>query len=139
MPIKKLWKILIVDDDPTVHKLIGKSLSAECFEVHSVTDPTNALTEAQRLQPDLMILDLMMPRMSGMDVCRLVKQNPELKNTKVLILSAKETQDDRINGLDYGADDFVSKPFRLTSLVRKIEYMLTKNEEENSSFNELLQ
>ena len=65
-------------------------------------------------------------RASGIEVCKAIKSNQETKNVMVLILSAKETQDDRIRGLQLGADDYISKPFHLAALSRKIEYMLTK-------------
>jgi DNA-binding response OmpR family regulator len=121
-----LWKVLIVDDDPTVHKLITKKLSSEVYSVQSVYDAPSALSEVGRVKPDLVILDLMMPRASGIEVCRAIKGNHETKNTMVLILSAKESQDDRIRGLELGADDYISKPFHLAALTRKIEYMLAK-------------
>lgn len=120
------WKVLIVDDDPTVHKLITKKLGSEAYQVQSVFDATSALDEVGRVKPDLVILDLMMPRASGIEVCKAIKSNRETKNVMVLILSAKETQDDRIRGLQLGADDYISKPFHLAALSRKIEYMLTK-------------
>lgn len=119
-------KILIVDDDPTVHKLITKTLSSGQYEIQSVLDSPNAMEEASRFQPDLIILDLMMPRLSGIEVCRMIKGDPKTKNALILILSAKESQDDRIQGLEIGADDYISKPFHLASLARKIEYMLAK-------------
>lgn len=122
------WKILIVDDDPTVHKLIIKKLSSDQYKIESVFDAPTAIHEVDRLRPDLVILDLMMPKVSGIEVCRTIKTNPETKETLVLILSAKESQDDRIKGLEYGADEYISKPFHLASLTRKIEYMLSKKE-----------
>jgi len=120
------WKVLIVDDDPTVHKLIAKKLSSESYSVQSVFDAPSALNEVDRVKPDLVILDLMMPRSSGIEVCKAIKTNHATKDTMVLILSAKESQDDRIRGLELGADDYISKPFHLAALTRKIEYMLAK-------------
>jgi DNA-binding response OmpR family regulator len=120
------WKVLIVDDDPTVHKLITKKLSSEIYHVQSVFDASSALSEVERVKPDLVILDLMMPRASGIEVCKAIKENRETRDVMVLILSAKETQDDRIRGLQLGADDYISKPFHLAALSRKIEYMLAK-------------
>jgi len=120
------WKILIVDDDPTVHKLITKKLPSAQYAIESVFDAPTAIDEIGKLQPDLVILDLMMPKVSGIEVCRSIKTNPETKDTLVLILSAKESQDDRIKGLEFGADEYISKPFHLASLTRKIEYMLSK-------------
>ncbi len=119
-------KILIVDDDPTVHKLISKRLASDQYSIQSVFDAPTAMEEIGKLRPDLVILDLMMPRTSGIEVCRAIKFNPATKDILVLILSAKESQDDRIKGLEFGADDYISKPFHLSSLARKIEYMLSK-------------
>lgn len=124
MPL--LWKVLVVDDDPTIHKLIAKKLSPEQYSIESVLDATTAIEEVNRHRPDLVILDLMMPRISGIEVCRQIKSDPKTKDILVLILSAKESQTDRVKGLELGADDYVSKPFHLASLARKIEYMLGK-------------
>ncbi|HSA58452.1 MAG TPA: response regulator [bacterium] len=125
-PLNPPWKVLIVDDDPTVHKLITKKLSSETYQVQSVFDAPSALSEVDRVKPDLVILDLMMPRTSGIEVCKAIKGNQKTRDVMVLILSAKESQDDRIRGLELGADDYISKPFHLAALTRKIEYMLAK-------------
>lgn len=119
-------KVLIVDDDPTIHKLIAKMLSPDRYTIQSVFDAPTAIAEITKFLPDLVVLDLMMPRVSGIEVCRMIKSNPATKNILVLILSAKESQDDRIKGLEFGADEYISKPFHLASLARKIEYMLSK-------------
>lgn len=120
------WKILIVDDDPTIHKLIARALPPAEYQTQSAYDATTALEGVSKNQPDLVILDLMMPRISGIEVCQQIKSDPKTKNILVLILSAKEGQDNRIKGLELGADDYISKPFHINSLVRKIEYMLAK-------------
>ncbi len=125
-PLTVPWKVLIVDDDPTVHKLISKKLSSQNYQVQSVFDAPSALSEVDRVKPDLVILDLMMPRASGIEVCKAIKENQKTRDVMVLILSAKESQDDRIRGLQLGADDYISKPFHLAALTRKIEYMLAK-------------
>ena len=119
-------KILIVDDDPAIHKIITKGLPSDQYVTRSVYDAPAALEEVSRFRPDLVILDLMMPRISGIEVCRQIKSNIETKDILVLILSAKEGQDDRIRGLELGADEYISKPFHLAALTRKIEYMLSK-------------
>ena len=120
------WNILIVDDDPTVHKLITKSLPQDHYRVQSVYDSKGAIDEVGKHRPDLVILDLMMPKSSGIEVCRSIKSNDATKDILVMILSAKESQDDRIKGLEFGADEYISKPFHLAALARKIEYMLAK-------------
>ena len=76
--------------------------------------------------PQLIVLDIMMPKVSGIEVCNYVKGTPELQDILILILSAKDAQIDRIEGLTHGADDYVAKPFHMKHLVRKIEHMLTK-------------
>ncbi len=119
-------KILIVDDDPTIHKLITRMLTPDLYEVKSVYDASSALEAIRESRPDLVILDLMMPHISGIEVCQQIKMNPETKDIMVLILSAKDGQDDRIKGLEIGADDYIAKPFHINSLVRKIEYTLSK-------------
>lgn len=120
------WNILIVDDDPTVHKLITKKLSHDHYRVQSVYDSQSAIEEVEKHKPDLVILDLMMPKSSGIEVCRNIKANDATKDILVMILSAKESQDDRIKGLEFGADEYISKPFHLAALTRKIEYMLAR-------------
>lgn len=125
------WKILIVDDDPTIHKLITKRFlqtetGQSSYQVTSVFEAVNAVPEVKKIRPDLVILDLMMPKVSGIEICQEIKSDPETKDILILILSAKDSQDDRIRGLKIGADDYISKPFHLASLLRKIEYMLSK-------------
>ena len=120
------WKILIVDDDPTIHKLIAHALPQDQYQTISVYDALSAIDEISKRRPDLVILDLMMPRVSGIEVCQKIKGDPKTSDILVLILSAKEGQDNRIKGLELGADDYISKPFHINSLVRKIEYMLSK-------------
>ncbi len=121
-----MWKILIVDDDPTIHKLITHALPSAQYMTQSVYDAPAALEEVPKSRPDLVILDLMMPRVSGIEVCQKIKSNPVTKDILVLILSAKEGQDNRILGLELGADEYISKPFHINALVRKVEYMLSK-------------
>lgn len=126
-------KILIVDDDPQVHKMLTTVLLPKNYEVDSALDASRAWDKMQISAPDLIILDVMMPGMSGIELCKKLRKDDKLKGISVLMLSAKDTQDDRIHGLQYGADDYVTKPFHVASLVRKVEYMLSKRDEENSS------
>lgn len=120
-------KILIVDDEPQIHTVLGKLLSKEGFQVASAYSAEQAFQKVEENRPDLMILDVMMPKVSGIDVCNKLKADPKTKDILILILSARETQADRLEGLTHGADDYVSKPFHLRSLVRKIQHMLAKH------------
>lgn len=133
MPLSVKKRILIVDDDPNIHKLITKGLTENQYDITCAFDAATALDQVMRERPDLVILDLMMPHMSGIEVCRALKSNPKTKDIYVLILSAKEGQSDRISGLELGADDYVSKPFHVAVLTRKIEYILSKTPQPSPS------
>ena len=122
----KPFQILVVDDEPEIHAVLGKLLSKEGYNVESAYSAEEALGSVAESKPDLIILDIMMPKMSGIEVCNRLKENEATKDILVLIVSARDAQKDRIEGLTHGADDYVSKPFHLRSLVRKIEHMLEK-------------
>lgn len=123
---RKLTRILVVDDEPEIHTVLGKLLTKEGFTVESAYSADEAYNAIAKAKPDLVILDIMMPRISGIEVCNKIKSDKALKDILILIVSARDAQDDRIEGLTHGADDYVSKPFHLRSLVRKIEHMLEK-------------
>lgn len=120
--------ILIVDDEVQIHTVLGKLLTNEGYQITSVYSAEEALQSINKAKPDLIILDVMMPKVSGIDVCNQLKGDPKTKDILILILSARDAQADRIEGLTHGADDYVSKPFHLRSLVRKIQHMLAKRE-----------
>lgn len=98
------------------------------FEIHHAEDGQQALDVVSDVEPHLIILDIMMPGMSGIDVCRQVREKYPERDIKVLMLSAKDSQSDRRLALEYGANDYVTKPFHIASLGRKIEYMFEKGE-----------
>jgi len=116
--------ILFVDDDPNIHKLLSKI--AEKFQMNLIEafNGHEALTILKERQVDLVLLDIMMPQMDGRDVCRLIKSDEKTKNIPVVIFSAKDHQSDRLLGLELGADDYITKPFHLEVLMRKIEHLL---------------
>ena len=122
--MKKKFNILIVDDDPQIHKIIGKMLPMETYTVRSSFSGPEALLNIEKEKPDLIILDIMMPKVSGIEVCNKIKGNQATSDIMVLILSAKDAQEDRIEGLAHGADDYIAKPFHMRHLIRKIEHML---------------
>jgi DNA-binding response OmpR family regulator len=121
-------KILIVDDEPQVPKLLETVLAPKGYELHFATDGKMAWEKINLIKPKLIVLDIMMPEMSGIELCKKIRADNILKNTLVLMLSAKDSQSDRITGLQYGADDYVTKPFHVMTLVNKIEHMLSKKE-----------
>ena len=126
---------MIVDDDPQIHKLLSKMLGQDKFMVHSAYTADEATNAIEREKPDLIVLDIMMPKVSGIEVLNFVRENDSYKNTLILILSAKDAQDDRLDGLSHGADDYVAKPFHMKHLVRKIEHMIAKKNVEEKIIN----
>ena len=132
MEIKdKTSHILVVDDEPEIHAVLGKLLTREGFDVESAYSAEEAFKSIEGSKPDLIILDIMMPMVSGIEVCNQLKAEQKTKDIMILIVSARDAQADRIEGLKHGADDYVSKPFHLRSLVRKIEHMLDKKKKQD--------
>ena len=115
--------ILICDDDPVVHESLGIYLKSEGFESASAFDGQQALEMSESLHPDLIVLDLMMPKMSGTDVCRTIRQT---SNKPIIMLTAKSEEIDRILGLELGADDYITKPFSLSVLRARVNTQLRK-------------
>lgn len=122
----KMPLILIVDDEAQIHTVLGKLLNKEGYEVASAYNAQEAYQKIASRKPDLLILDVMMPKVSGIEVLNKLRSDPSTKDILILMLSAKDAQADRLEGFTHGADDYVSKPFHLRSLVRKIQHMLVK-------------
>ena len=126
--------ILICDDDPVVHESLGLYLSSEGYEHQSAYDGQQALEMVESLHPDMVVLDLMMPRMSGIDVCRTIRQTSSIP---IIMLTAKGEEIDRILGLELGADDYIVKPFSPREVLARIKAVLRrfseKTQDEDSS------
>lgn len=127
---KEKSKILLVDDEPEIHTMLGKMLRKEGYEVESAYSAVEAFRFVELKKPDLIILDIMMPKVSGIEVCNRLKADPDNADIVILIVSARDAQADRLEGLTHGADDYISKPFHLRSLLRKIESTLEKKREQ---------
>jgi two-component system, OmpR family, alkaline phosphatase synthesis response regulator PhoP len=123
-----LKKVLIVEDETDLVKLLKYNLEKEGFKVNYATDGTVALAEARRDPPDLVILDLMLPGLDGLEVCRQLRRNERFVRTPVLILSARSEEADRIVGLELGADDYVTKPFSTREIIARVRALLRRNE-----------
>ena len=129
--MEKQYNILIVDDEQDVHTVLGKMLEKQGYLVQSAYSAAEASNRINKSKPDLILLDIMMPKTSGIELLNKLRNQPETKDLLVIILSAKDEQADRIEGLLHGADDYISKPFHLRALVRKIEHVLQKKQEES--------
>ena len=116
-------RILIVDDDPQIHRLLSRMLTPK-YRIASAFSAKEAFELLTVYRPAMVTLDLMMPQTSGLEVCHFIRTQPELNSIRILILSAKDAQTDRLDGLAHGADDYIAKPFHMSHLVRKIGHML---------------
>jgi len=116
-------KILIVDDDTNISELISLYLTKECFETRSVENGEDALTAYQDFQPDLILLDLMLPGMDGYQVCREIRKDSKVP---IIMLSAKGEVFDKVLGLELGADDYMIKPFDSKELVARVKAILRR-------------
>jgi len=121
-------KILVVDDEPDVVELIERTLKSEGFEVVSAFDGIGAIDLADTEKPDLVLLDIMMPMMSGYEVCEQIKSNPRTKDIPVICVSSAHTPDARAQSLKVGASTLVVKPFFPAELVAQIRRHLKKQE-----------
>jgi DNA-binding response OmpR family regulator len=126
-------KILVVDDEPTLVSTISYNLRREGHEVLSAADGVRALELARRERPDLIVLDLMLPRMDGLDVCRAIRQSPSpaLRSVPILMLTARADEVDKVVGLEIGADDYVTKPFSMRELLARLKAMLRRSQMES--------
>ena len=118
-------KILIVDDDVTITELIKAMLSLEGFEPTIVNDSTRAIEVAHSVNPDVITLDIMMPKLSGLELCALLRQDPKFANTPIFFISAKVDLESRQKALQAGAKGFITKPFRIDDLLKTIKSSLT--------------
>lgn len=117
-------KILVVDDEPAITRLVKMSLEVEGYEVRTALGGEQALAEAELWQPDLVVLDVMMPHLDGFQVCAKMKKEPLTAHIKVLFLTALGTPEDAGNGFAAGADEYLVKPFDPDVLLDKIRALL---------------
>lgn len=125
-------KILVVDDEKELVKLITFHLTIAGYDVLSANNGIEALEICETEKPALIILDIMLPRIDGWEVCRRLKQNPRTSNIPIIMLSALSEVDDKLKGFDLGTDDYVTKPFSPRELVVRVKRVLARSENKNS-------
>ncbi len=118
--------VLIIDDEPDICELIEFQLQKEGFETSSLSNPLEAIGYARDLQPDLIILDVMMPELDGLHLCSMFKVDSQLKDVPILFLTARSDADERIKGFERGADDYLTKPFDNRELVARSKAILSR-------------
>ncbi len=120
-----MTKVLVIEDDPGILRTVADNLRFEKYDVITAIDGETAYRIQQQHQPDLIVLDLMLPRMSGQDLCR--KLRADDVQVPVLVLTARGEEADRVNGLDMGADDYVVKPFSVPELMARVRALLRRS------------
>src|SRR5882757_8348277 len=135
-------KILAVDDEPDQLELIEFNLEAAGFEVFSAADGEEALKKARKIIPHLILLDVMLPQVDGMEICKLLRRDPDTAAIPIIMLTARAAEIDRVLGLELGADDYVTKPFSPRELVLRVKALLRRRtpgepEVENLDFADL--
>ena len=130
--------IYILEDDDNIRKLINYSLTSQDFEVKDFSLPSDFWSALEDCQPQLLLLDIMLPQEDGFSILKKLRSNPKTSGIPVIMLTAKDSEYDIVTGLDAGADDYVTKPFGMMALVSRIKAVLRRYEKNNSQ-KELLQ
>ena len=130
MDVKK--KILIADDEPDILEIIGYNLRREGYDIYTAKDGNEAILKAKDTKPDLIILDMMMPRKNGMEVCEILRAQPMFANTMIVFLTAINDESKEIKMLDMGADDYITKPIAPKVLISHINAMFRRNKDYGS-------
>ncbi len=121
-------RILVVDDEPDAVELVAFNLKAAGFEVISAEDGEVALTKARSFAPELIVLDVMLPAVDGLEVCKILRRDPATAEIPIIMLTAKAGEIDRVLGLELGADDYLTKPFSPRELVLRVKNLLSRRE-----------
>ncbi len=121
-------RILLVDDEPSIVKMVGKRLEVEGFDVLVAMDGQEGLMKAQSEHPDLIILDLMLPKLNGYEVCTMLKQDTRYQKIPIVLFTAKAQDKDEKLGMECGANAYVRKPFRATELLEKIHSLIAASQ-----------
>lgn len=129
-------KILIVDDEPDILEFLRYNLEKEQFVVFSAGDGITGFQIAKKELPDLIILDIMMPKMDGVELCRLIRADDHLKNTLITFLTAREEEYSQIAALDVGGDDYITKPIRPRVLISRIKALLRRKHKGSAEMEE---
>ena len=131
---KKNTKILLVDDEPDILEIVGYNLSQEGYQIVTAANGREAVAKAKKEMPDLIIMDVMMPEMDGMEACENIRKIPELSNVIITFLTARSEDYSQVAGFDAGADDYITKPIKPKLLVSKVKALLRrlKEKEQNS-------
>lgn len=127
------YRILLVDDEPDILEFVSYNLLREGFQVQTAPNGVEALKIAEQFVPHLVLLDVMMPEMDGMETCRRMRQMASLKNTMIVFLSARGEDESQLEGFELGADDYITKPVKVKLLVSRLKAILKRTESESTT------
>ena len=125
------YRILLVDDEPDILEILGYNLKKEGYEVFMAEDGLQAIVQAKKHKPHLIVMDVMMPNMDGIEACIKIRETPELSKTIITFLSARSEDYSQISGLNAGADDYMTKPVRPRVLLSKVKSLLRRLEDKS--------
>ena len=128
---KKDIKILLVDDEPDILEIVGYNLSSEGYQVITAENGIEAVKKAKKELPQLIILDVMMPEMDGIEACEIIRKDPNLKDVVITFLTARGEDYSQVAGFDAGADDYITKPIKPKVLVSKVKALLRRFKDED--------
>ena len=135
-------KIFIIEDEPSIIQLVQHNLEKNGFLVSSSLNGNDGLKELKKFQPDLLLLDWMLPDLSGIEICKNIREDNSFKNLPVIMLTAKGEEEDKIKGLDSGVDDYLTKPFSFNELMARIKAVLRRSNpntvSDNLKFDDLM-
>ena len=135
-------KIFIIEDEPSIIQLVQHNLEKNGFIVSSSLNGNDGLKELKKFQPDLLLLDWMLPDLSGIEICKNIRKDNSFKNLPVIMLTAKGEEEDKIKGLDSGVDDYLTKPFSFNELMARIKAVLRRSNpntvSDNLKFDDLI-
>lgn len=124
------YRILIVDDEADILEFVGYNLAREGYEVHTASNGREAVRKAVETTPHLILLDIMMPDMNGLEACAKIRKYPQLAPTQIVFLSARGEEEVQVAGFDAGADDYITKPIRVKVLISRVKAILKRIEED---------
>ncbi|MGJ8652787.1 MAG: response regulator transcription factor [Opitutaceae bacterium] len=127
MNAPKIHRILVLDDEPDVTELLQYKLEQAGYRCMVLNDPLQFIAKVREFEPELMILDIMMPELNGLQLCRIARADPAMKHIPIVFLSAKGEVEDRVSGLETGADEYISKPFNTKELLLRLANILNRN------------
>jgi two-component system phosphate regulon response regulator PhoB len=125
---KRMKRVLLIEDDRDIVELVRYNLEREGFQVAAANDGATGLVQVRKSPPDMLLLDLMLPRLSGLEICRDIRRDQALNRLPILMLTARGEEADRVVGLEMGADDYVTKPFSPRELVARVKALLRRAE-----------